>query len=184
MKSLFFDFTIYLTLLVCLCACTHRNTENKDRKIFVYNESTGIPTLDPAFSSGQSVIWACNQLYNGLVQLDDSMNIKPCIARSWNISEDGKTYTFYLLTDVKFHQTDFYPFKQPRYVKASDFVYSFERIINPKTASQGAWIFGYLASEDALTAVNDSVLKICLKSTFPPFLGILAMPYCSVVPRE
>src|SRR5579863_221070 len=69
-------------------------------QFFRYNQSSGIASLDPAFAKDQSVIWACNQIYNSLVQLDDSLNVKPCIARSWEISEDGKTYTFHLRSDV------------------------------------------------------------------------------------
>lgn len=180
----FFYLILYILSCYFFYSCSHKETDNNRKKIFVYNESSGINTLDPAFSSGQSVIWACNQLYNGLVQLDDSLNIKPCIAHSWDISKDGKTYTFYLRTDVQFHQTDFFQFKGPRYVTASDFTYSFTRIADAKTASQGAWIFQNITEKDGFKAINDSVLEINLKNTFPPFLGILTMSYCSVIPHE
>ncbi|HRP59447.1 MAG TPA: ABC transporter substrate-binding protein, partial [Vicingus sp.] len=55
------------------------------KKIFRYNESAGITSLDPAFSRNIENIWACNQLYNGLVQMDDNLNIIPCIANRWEI---------------------------------------------------------------------------------------------------
>ena len=86
-------------------------------------------------------MWPCNQLYNGLVDMDDSLNIVPSIAKRWTISEDGLTYTFYLRDDVTFHNTKCYPFKTPRKVVAQDFVYSFSRILDPNVASPGAWIF-------------------------------------------
>ena len=154
--------------------------------IFRYNESSGINTLDPAFASGQSVIWPCNLLYNGLVDLDDSLKIVPSIAKSWEISPDGTLYTFHLRTDVQFHSTEY--FSTQRCVTAQDFVYSFRRITDPKVASPGAWIFQKVArdhnGEPCFTALDDSTLQIKLAQFYPPFLGILAMKYCSVVPHE
>lgn len=174
-------------LLICFCACKKTDL-SEGKKIFKYNESAGISTLDPAFSSGQSVIWPCNLLYNGLVSLNDSLEIVPAIARNWEISEDGTIYTFHLRQDVQFHNTDYFNFQKPRYVTAEDFVYSFNRIVDSKVASPGAWIFQKVAEDEtgkpAFTALNDSTLEIRLSQFFPPFLGILAMKYCSVVPRE
>lgn len=174
-------------LLICFCACKKTDL-SEGKKIFKYNESAGISTLDPAFSSGQSVIWPCNLLYNGLVSLNDSLEIVPAIARNWEISEDGTIYTFHLRQDVQFHNTDYFKFQKPRYVTAEDFVYSFNRIVDSKVASPGAWIFHKVAEDEtgkpAFTALNDSTLEIRLSQFFPPFLGILAMKYCSVVPRE
>lgn len=160
--------------------------DNSDKMIFRYNESSGITTLDPAFASGQSVIWPCNLIFNGLVDLDAQMNIVPCIAKSWTISEDGTIYTFLLRNDVYFHQTSF--FKEKRKVVADDFVYSLGRIVDGNVASPGAWIFQKVKRDangkPAFTALNDSTFQIELSEKFPPFLGILAMKYCSVLPHE
>jgi len=162
--------------------------KNQDKTVFKYNESSGIGTLDPAFARDQAVIWACNQLYNGLVQLDDSMNITPSIAKSWEITENGTLYTFHLRNDVYFHQTEFFDFSIPRKVIASDFVYSFSRILDPETASPGKWVFAVIdtniSGKPDFKAPNDSTFSIKLSKTFPPFLGILTMQYCSVVARE
>lgn len=57
-----------LFILLTLCSCFH--SQDEDKMIFRYNESAGIATLDPAFAKDQAIIWACSQLYNGLVQLD------------------------------------------------------------------------------------------------------------------
>jgi len=152
--------------------------------IFHYNQASGIPTLDPAFSKDQSIIWACNQLYNGLVQLDDSLNIKPSIANTWEITDSGKTYTFHLRNDVSFHNNKCFP-QSTRTVTAYDFVYSLHRIIDPKTASPGAWIFnGKVDSLQPFTALDSFTFQIKLKQPFLPLMGILTMPYCSVVPKE
>ena len=76
---------------------------NDDLAIFKYNESAGIATLDPVFAKDQATIWATNQLFNGLVQLDNDLNVKPSIAKSWQISDDALVYTFLLRDDVLFH---------------------------------------------------------------------------------
>ena len=160
--------------------------DNSDKMIFRYNESSGINSLDPAFSAGQSIIWPCNLLYNGLVDLDEQMRVVPSIAKSWTISPDGTVYTFTLRDDVYFHQTDFFP--QKRKVTADDFVYSLGRIVDGSVASPGAWIFQKVKRDSegkpAFKALNDSTFQITLSEDFPPFLGILAMKYCSVVPKE
>ena len=70
------------------------NTVKKDLKVFRYNQSSGISSLDPAFSKDQATIWACNQLYNSLVALDSNLNIVPAIAQHWQVSADGLRYTF------------------------------------------------------------------------------------------
>lgn len=174
----------YSFLLISGCHNTgHRHPE---KIIFRYNEAAGIVNLDPAFARDQAHIWVCNQLYNGLVQLDDSLNVLPSIAKRWDISEDGLAYTFHLRNDVYFHNSEVFK-NGTRKVSASDFVYSFNRLVDPATASPGAWVFANIDrfnGKYAFEAENDTTLVIRLKKPFPPFLGILTMQYCSVVPRE
>ena len=178
---------IALLFTTVLVSCKTK-FDHPDKQIFHYNESSGILSLDPAFASGQATIWPCNQLYNGLVDMDDQLRVVPAIAKSWTISEDGKTYTFILRDDVQFHQTEFFPFEKPRYVTAEDFVYSLGRILSPEVASPGAWIFQKVKRDKegnpAFKALNDTVFQIELSEPFPPFLGILTMKYCAVVPHE
>ncbi|MBR4738371.1 MAG: ABC transporter substrate-binding protein [Bacteroidales bacterium] len=162
--------TIILPLLL-LVACNYHHHD--DLQIFRYNESAGIATLDPAFAKDQSIIWPCRQLYNGLIQLDTDMSVQPCIAKRWEVSPDGLTYTFILRDDVCFHNG--------RTVVANDFVYSFQRIVDPSIASPGAWIF---SDVNHFTAPDDTTFVMQLKSPFAPFLSQLGMVYCSVVPKE
>lgn len=186
--SNFLNFSFSFLFFSFLFFSCKNKYDNSDKMIFRYNEASGIQSLDPAYSSGQSTIWPCNQLYNGLVDMDDSLNIVPAIAKNWEISEDGKTYTFTLRKDVFFHNTHFFPFEKERQVTAYDFVYSFGRIVDPEVASPGAWIFQKierdLEGKPAFIALNDSTFCIELVEEFPPFLGILTMKYCSVVPEE
>ncbi|MDY6800993.1 MAG: ABC transporter substrate-binding protein [Bacteroidota bacterium] len=175
---------VILTILIPLLffSCTEKKT-NKHPNVFRYNESKGIATLDPAFAKSQVLIWPVNQIFNGLVQMDNQLSIKPCIAKSWEISKNGKLYTFFLRKDVRFHHSKAFPGGKGRIVTAHDFEYSLNRITNPKTGSPGAWIFNQVA-ENGIAAINDTTLQIKLKNSFPAFLGLLTMPYCSVIPKE
>ncbi|MCQ2263636.1 MAG: ABC transporter substrate-binding protein [Bacteroidales bacterium] len=179
--------TVFLSLCISFLSCNKKDT-NDDKMIFHYNESSGITSLDPAFASGQAAIWPCNLLYNGLVDLDDSLHVVPAIAKSWEISDNGLIYTFHLRTDVRFHNTDYITFSAGRHVTAQDFVYSFNRIVDPEVASPGSWIFQKVERDakgkSSFIALNDSTLQIRLSEIQPPFLGVLAMKYCSVVPHE
>ena len=177
-------FTVLLTLL----SCTKKAESDRDHLVFRYNEHGNIPTLDPAFARNPQAIWPDNQLYNGLVQLDDSLNIKPDIAQSWVIDDSTNTYTFSLRNDVYFHQNVAFakmnPDVLPRYTRkviASDFVYSFDRLTDEKVASSGSWVMNYV---EKYWAEDDHTFAIRLKQPFPAFLGLLSMRYCSVVPRE
>ncbi|MFO8234366.1 MAG: ABC transporter substrate-binding protein [Bacteroidales bacterium] len=165
-------------------SCTEQSPDKQDKTVFRYNESKGIATLDPAFAKSQTLIWPVNQLFNGLVQMDKELNIRPAIAKEWEISEDGLEYTFYLRDDVFFHDHEQFSGKPERQVTAEDVVYSLKRIYAPKTASPGAWIFNNLNKDKGPVAVNDTTVKIYLNKRFPAFLGLLSMQYCSVVPKK
>lgn len=175
-----------LLLFLLLNSCNTDKNKYSSKKIFRYNESAGISSLDPAFAKDQANIWACNQLYNGLVELDDQLNIKPCIAKHWEITENANLYTFTLRDDVYFIENMCFK-KNKRKVTAYDFEFSFKRIVDEKVASPGAWIFNYVKKNKntyEFKALNDSTFQIRLNKAFPPFLGLLSMQYCSVIPYE
>lgn len=177
---------LYFILLLLVIASCGRRSNDGNLKIFKYNEAAGILTLDPVYAKDQPHIWACNQLYNSLVAFDNEMNVVPAVAKSWDISEDGKTYTFLLRDDVFFHNDSCFNGKSRRVV-AQDFEYSFNRLIDRKLSSPGTWIFAQVKQDDngyAFKALNDSVFQVELKEPFPAFLGILSMTYASVVPHE
>ena len=177
---------VLMSVVLLLVSCVRKGNTATDMKIFKYNESAGILTLDPIYAKDQPHIWVCNQLYNSLVAFDDEMNIVPSVAKRWCVSEDGRTYTFVLRDDVFFHADSCFGGKG-RKVVASDVEYSFNRLVDRKLSSPGVWIFSSVKQDDngyAFKAVNDTVFQIELKDCFPAFLGILSMTYLSVVPRE
>jgi oligopeptide transport system substrate-binding protein len=169
--------------LLCLIAC-HPSIDDK-RQIFRYNEQSGIATLDPAFAKNQSIMWVVHQIYNTLVETDDRLNLVPSLAKSWEISGDRRVYTFHLSNLVFFQDNDAFPLGKGRKLVAKDVEYSFKRIVDKKTASSGAWIFnGRVDDSNGFSALNDSTFQLRLAKPFSPILGLLSMPYCSIVPEE
>jgi ABC-type transport system substrate-binding protein len=173
-------FAIFSLSFFFLGACKQM-PERADHTVFRYNEAAGISSLDPAFARSQSNIWAVNQLFSGLVQMDRELRTQPAIASSWQISDSGRTYQFQLRQDVYFHSDRCFGKDSTRIVKAHDFVYSFKRLTSSELASPGAWVFKKVKG---FKAINDSLLEIQLSDAFAPFLGILSMKYCAVVPQE
>jgi len=144
-------------------------------------------TLDPAFSTDIYAVTVIQQLFDGLVQFDKDLNLIPAIAKSWRISHDGLTYTFYLREGVKFHNG--------REVTSSDFVYSFTRIIDPKTKSPGASfldrILGFKQFHEGkvnhvrgLNAGGKYIFEMALSEPYTPFLSVLGMNKFKVLPKE
>ena len=178
-KNIFFALCI-----IALCSCKN-TTENNSKKVFTLNFDQSLTTLDPAFARNQPAIWMINQIFNGLVQVDEQLNALPCIAKSWEVAEDGLSYTFHLRNDVFFHNDPLFKNGKGRKVIASDFVYSFNRLIDPKVASSGGWIFSDKVKDvHNFIAVNDSTFQVHLTKPFPGFLNLLTTQYCSVVPKE
>ncbi len=180
----YYSITFFLTALcsiLLLVSCGNKHNEDRDHLVFRYNEHSNITSLDPVFARNPQNIWPTNQLFNGLVQLDDSLNVQPDIAHSWEIIDSTNTYRFFLRNDVYFHKSELFGEAQTRAVKASDFEFSFNRLIDPQVASPGSWV---LQNVQSFQAENDSTFVIQLKQPFPAFLGLLSMRYCSVVPHE
>ena len=172
-----------LSCMIFFLACT--GVKQKDKQVFYYNESTGTQSLDPAFAKNQAVMWATHQLYNTLVEIDSGLNIVPSLAKSWNVSADRLTYTFYLRTGIRFHDNEAFPGGKGRLFTANDVAYSFNRILDKTTASSGAWIFNNrVDTAKGFTALNDSTFQLQLLRPFHPIMGILSMQYCSIVPKE
>lgn len=172
-----------VAVLLMVTACGLK--KNSDRQIFYYNEQTGIASLDPAFAKNQSIMWSVHQLYNTLVEVDDSLHIVPSLATHWELSPDRLTYTFYLRDDVFFHDDPAFPGSKGRKLTADDVVFSLSRIMDKSTASPGSWIFNRkIDSLQPFRAISDSVFQLKLLRPYQPILGILSMQYCSIVPHE
>src|SRR5215471_16776769 len=144
-------------------------------------------TLDPAFLTDVYATSVAQQMFDGLVQFDANLNVVPSIAKSWEASRDGLVWTFHLRQGVKFHHG--------REVHADDFVYTFTRILDPRTASPRAWLFervqgaekfraGVAERVEGLQALDAYTLQITLSQPYAPFITLLGMAQAQVVPRE
>lgn len=174
---------LYIIFIFSLISCAKNKDDN--RVVFKLNMDVGVTSLDPAFARNQMNIWCVNSLFNGLTQLDTNLQVKPSIAKSWEASTDGLTYTFHLRSDVYFHDNELFQNGKGRLVTAQDFVYSFHRIIDPKVASAGAWIFNdKIDSTKPFEALNDTTFVVHLQKPFPAFPSLMTIQYCSVVPKE
>ena len=134
-------------------------------------------TLDPQKTSTVVESDILLEMYEGLVTYDAKANIVPGVAESWTVSGDGLVYTF-KLRDAKWSNGD------P--VKASDFVFTFQRLMNPETAAKYATILYTLKNGEAINkgklkpeelgvkALDDKTLEITLTSPAPYFVAQLA----------
>lgn len=179
-------FLILIAFVVSTCSESKKEADN--RTVFNYNEMAGISGLDPASANNTEDIWACNQLFNGLVQLNDSLHVVPCIAKRWHISDDGLTYTFTLRNDVKFHDNECFENGQGRKVTAQDFVISFNRLYDSRVSSAVSLLANIDRTEKTgykgFTAPNDSTFVVYLIKPSSAFLSELTMKYFSVIPFE
>ena len=142
-------------------------------------------TLDPAVSGEMISHEYIQQIYNGLVRLGENLEPSPDIAERWDVSADGRTYTFYLRRDIKF--------QDGREVTASDFKYSFERACRPSTGSLTAatYLGDIVGVEEVLSGkatdisgvrvIDDYTLQITIDTPKSYFLAKMTYPVAFVV---
>lgn len=156
------------------------------------------PDLDPVHATDTASSRILYQMFETLVEIDPEGEIVPCLAESWSISEDGKTYTFKLRKGVKFHATT--EGGKPtanggREVTAEDWVWTFNHIINPETNCERAYfldmIKGYKDFQEGKTdhlagvkAIDDYTLQIELEYPFAPFISVLGYNTFVALPKE
>lgn len=159
-------------------------------------------TLDPARAYDSTSIQYVRVLYRGLVDYDDRANLFDEVAKSHWVSRDGKTYRFVLRPDVHFHSG--------RRVVAEDFRYAIERVLDPKTQSDGLSIFNIIEGAEefserkktrnaegngeglhtmvghvsGIEVKGDDEITFRLKHADATFLNYLALPFAYAVPRE
>jgi oligopeptide transport system substrate-binding protein len=143
-------------------------------------------TLDPALThSGASGLMA--DLFSGLVRLDANLEIQPDLAQGWDVSADGRVYTFYLERDVRFHNG--------RPLTADDVIFSWERAASPLTESSTVLIYlgdivglpefhaGQADTIEGLAALDDYTIQVTLDAAKPYFLAKLTYPTSWIVDR-
>jgi oligopeptide transport system substrate-binding protein len=144
-------------------------------------------TLDPAVAGDASSSSYILQIFSGLVRSGDNLEPVGDIAQSWQVSDDGRTYTFHLRHDVKFHDG--------RQVKAGDFKYSWERACDPQTHSLtastylgdivgvGEVLSGVTKEISGVKVIDDYTLEVTIDAPKSYFLSKLTYPTAFVVDR-
>ena len=134
----------------------------------------GVPIEPDTFDPHKAVAAAAKEIdfniYQGLVSFDTEGRIIPCLADSWNISEDGTVYTFRLREGVFFHNG--------RALTSDDVIYSLERIRDEATGYPLSWP----KNIEALTSWENGRIRIELKEPYAPFLSELAD--AAIIPAE
>lgn len=142
-------------------------------------------TLDPAMAQDVASWGYLEQIYGGLVRLDNNLQVIPDLASSWSISDDGKTYTFTLRPDAKF--------QSGRPITADDFKYSLDRSLAPETKSPVASVYlgdivgahdrlaGKATSVSGIRVVDARTLQISITAPESYFLSKLTYPTAFVV---
>jgi len=155
---------------------------------FVYLRlNTNPTTLDPAHIVDVTGGLIAAKLFNGLIRLDDSLEICPDIADKWQVLDSGRTYVFKLRRGVKFTNN--------REVTAHDIKYSFKRILDPATRSPNTWVLDKISGARAfmegmandiagLEVVDDYTVKLHLDRPFSPFLYLLTTTAAYIVAEE
>jgi oligopeptide transport system substrate-binding protein len=145
-------------------------------------------TLDPAVSGEMTSHVYLMQLFGGLVRPGDNLEPVPDIAERWEIGNDGRTYTFYLRPEVKFHDG--------RPVTAADFKYSWERACAPQTGSLtaatylndivgvGEVLAGQTAEISGVKVIDDYTLEVAIDAPKAYFLSKLTYPTAFVVDKD
>lgn len=179
---------VFFLLTILILSCSTKSNKADKQQVFNYNEMNGCASLDPAAASNFENIWPVNQLFNGLLQMDDSLNVLPCIASSYSLSEDGLIYTFTLRPDVYFHDNVCFENGKGRKVTAGDFVYSFFRLFDSRVSSAASLMDlvdrNVKNNNKGFEAPNDSTLRIYLIKPFSAFPSVLTMKFFSVLPKE
>ena len=145
-------------------------------------------TLDPHLTTDATSANTIIEVFGGLVTIDPELNIVPDLAESWDISRDGRIYTFHLRKDGKFHNG--------KPVTANDFKWSFERVANPATASPVVDQYlgdvvgvkerlkGDVTEVRGVRVVDNYTLEITIDEPKSYFLAKLTYPTAFVLDRE
>ena len=187
--------TVSVSALALMLALTPANAQDeqldpnaKQGGAITITYKDDVATLDPAIGYDWQNWSMIKSLYDGLMDYaPGTTELKPDLAESYEISADGKTFTFKLRAGVKFHNG--------REMTADDVKYSLDRVTNPKTQSPGAGFFASIAGFDdvaggkseslsGVTVVDPLTVKIELSRPDATFLHVMAINFSHVVPKE
>ena len=212
----YFSFSFFLCLFL-LCCHGEPTKDQRHKKgelvtlsggkyyggVFRINETEYYRSLYPLNITevvGHRII---NQIYEGLVSLNQAtLRIEPCLAESYVVSDDAKTYTFKIRKGVKFQDDPCFKDGLGREINAFDFKYCLDKLCEADANNQGFWVFQnlvvgadeYYASTSikkplvggvsGIKVIDDYTIEISLIRPFASFLAKMATPFTAVFPKE
>ena len=186
-RKIFISFFIGICLVLLFAASCSKKGNTNDQVIIV-NLSVEPKTIDPSLNAQIYGVIYISHVFEGLTVRDRNNKIVPGVAESWEISEDGKTYTFFLRTNSTW--SDGKP------VVAEDFVYSWQRQVDPKVASEYSYQHEPVKNAMAITrgelpvealgikALDDHTLVVELEAPTAYFLEVIAFPTFSPLRKD
>ena len=180
-------------LTTTLFGCGSKTTTETDKtkgvaQVIKYNLAAEPATIDPALNDAVDGATVLSNAFEGLCRLDEKNSAVPGVAKSWDVSKDGLTYTFHLRDNAKW--------SDGKAVVAGDFEYAWKRALNPDTASDYAYMLYYLKNGEAynnsknaawtgtkaaiddvgVKANDDKTLTVSLEYPTTYFLSLMAFP--------
>ena len=154
----------------------------------IHNLGAEVKTIDPALNNAVDGSTVIVNAFEGLARVDENNKAVPGVAEKWEMSEDGKVFTFHLRDDAKW--SDGEP------VTAEDFKYSWTRALDPATAAEYAFQLYYIVgarefnegtgSADALgiKVIDEKTLEVTLENATTYFLELTAFPTLMPVRKD
>ena len=167
---------------------------------FTFAVEEEITTLNPLQTEDIYTYEIVSQMFEGLVRYNPkTLGVEPGIAKSWDISDDQKEFTFHLRSDAKFHADSIFG-GEAKTITANDIKYSFE-LLCAKTDNEnittnyenifgdallGAESFhkGNTTSIKGIEVIDEQTLKLTLTKPFINFINKLALPAAAIVSKE
>jgi len=184
--------TTAFTSLLLLTACNEEGKLSLSERSVIYCAEGSPETFNPQLVTSATTIDATsNQLYDRLISYSGNDNkLSPALAKSWQVSGDGKEVTFYLREDVPFHHTD--DFMPSRLFNADDVVFSFRRVIDTEhpyhLISGGHYPFfqkvGFRALINNIEKVNNHTVRFHLSHADNTFLANIATDFAVILSAE
>ena len=188
MKNLLRSTVAMGALALCLSLSPAHSQEAKPGGAITVTYKDDVATLDPAIGYDWQNWSMIKSLFDAMMDYEPgTTTLKPDLAESYEISPDGKVFTFKLRDGVKFHNG--------RAMTAADVKYSLDRVTNPETQSPGAGFFGAIAGYDEMaagtakslsgvTTPDEKTVRIELSRPDATFLHVMGLNFASIVPKE
>jgi peptide/nickel transport system substrate-binding protein len=130
-------------------------------------------TIDPALSIQGDEYMITQNVYDNLTRVDEKLQVQPMLATRWSADPQARVWTFNLRQSVKFHHG--------RELKASDVVFTFERVLDPKTASPGRTALGPI---EKVEAVDDYTVRFRMSAPYADLPVNLGVTFGRILPAD